>query len=508
MSLKPNTKTEVRRNQYKDTVDAEKGRRRREDDMVEIRKNKREESLMKKRREALHDISSLVDKKLEISPDMVAGVWSDDPALQLKSTTQFRNILTTKSPPIEEVIDSGVVPRFVEFLTKEDYPKIQFEAAWALTNIASGTSDHTKALIDHNAVPIFVHLLASPNDDVREQSVWALGNIAGDSSQCCEYVLRCGVLVPLLNQVNDHTKLSIVRQVTWTLANLCRGGQVKSVPLQALERLIHSSDEQVLGDACWALKYISEGTNENIQTVIEAGVVPRLLELLLHPSPSVLIPALRCVGNIVTGDDLQTQCVINYGALPCLANLLTQNYKKSIKKEACWMISNITAGTKEQIQMVLEANLIAPLVNLLHNGDFDIKKEAAWAIYNATSCGSHDQIKYLVGQGCIKPLCDLLECPEPKTIIICLKGLENILKVGEAEMKSGNIGDINYYAQLIGDAEGLEKIEELQSNDNNEIYEMAVKLLETFWLEDDDEERQQSLGGNQVPVPSMGFNFS
>lgn len=26
-----------------------------------------------------------------------------------------------------------------------------------------------------------------------------------------------------------------------------------------------------------------------------------------HPSPSVLIPALRTVGNIVTGDDTQTQ---------------------------------------------------------------------------------------------------------------------------------------------------------------------------------------------------------
>lgn len=26
-----------------------------------------------------------------------------------------------------------------------------------------------------------------------------------------------------------------------------------------------------------------------------------------HPAPSVLIPALRTVGNIVTGDDVQTQ---------------------------------------------------------------------------------------------------------------------------------------------------------------------------------------------------------
>jgi hypothetical protein len=30
-----------------------------------------------------------------------------------------------------------------------------------------------------------------------------------------------------------------------------------------------------------------------------------------HPSASVLIPALRTVGNIVTGDDLQTQVKLN-----------------------------------------------------------------------------------------------------------------------------------------------------------------------------------------------------
>lgn len=41
-----------------------------------------------------------------------------------------------------------------------------------------------------------------------------------------------------------------------------------------------------------------------------------LLKLCLfssHPSPSVLIPALRTVGNIVTGDDLQTQVLVGLG---------------------------------------------------------------------------------------------------------------------------------------------------------------------------------------------------
>lgn len=64
---------------------------------------------------------------------------------------------------------------------------------------------------------------------------------------------------------------------------------------------------QVLTDACWALSYLSDGQNDKIQAVIEAGVCQRLVELLIHTSPAVQTPALRTVGNIVTGDDLQTQ---------------------------------------------------------------------------------------------------------------------------------------------------------------------------------------------------------
>lgn len=527
MSLRPNARTEVRRNRYKVAVDADEGRRRREDNLVEIRKNKREESLLKKRREGLQGQqqfpaplqSSNVDKKLETLPNMVAGIRSDNNQMQLEATMQFRKLLSIeRSPPIEEVIQVGVVPRFVEFLQREDFPQLQFEAAWALTNIASGTSEHTKVVIDHGAVPIFVKLLSSPSDDVREQAVWALGNVAGDSPRCRDLVLSSAALLPLLSQLNEHSKLSMLRNATWTLSNFCRGkpqppfDQVKPA-LPALAQLVHSNDEEVLTDACWALSYLSDGPNDKIQAVIDAGVCQRLVELLMHPSPSVLIPALRTVGNIVTGDDVQTQFIINSGALPCLLTLLTHNHKKSIKKEACWTISNITAGNRAQIQAVIEAGLIGPLVNLLQTAEFDIKKEAAWAISNATSGGTHEQIKYLVSQGCIKPLCDLLVCPDPRIITVCLEGLENILKVGEAER--GNTADVNYFAQLIDEAEGLEKIENLQSHDNNEIYEKAVKILETYWLEEEEETLPSGDGSqagtemwnNEVQVPAGGFKF-
>ncbi len=61
--------------------------------------------------------------------------------------------------------------------------------------------------------------------------------------------------------------------------------------------------------------------------------------------------ALRAVGNIVTGDDVQTQVILNCSVLPCLLHLLSSQ-KESIRKEACWTISNITAGNRAQIQVI------------------------------------------------------------------------------------------------------------------------------------------------------------
>lgn len=365
MSFRPVTRSEFRRKSYKIGVDADEARRKREDKLVEIRKNKREDNLLKKRREGFllpsqSDASQTpasIEKRLEALPWMVQGAWSDDPALQLEATCQIRKLLSIQcTPPIDEVIKAGVVPRLVEFLGRHDLPHLQFEAAWALSNVASGTSEHTRVLIDHGSVPKFVQLLSSPSGDVREQAVWALGNIAGDSSSCRDLVLSHGALVPLLSQLNEHLKLPLLRNLTWTLTNFCR---LKPLPpfeqvkpaLPILRQLLYSNEEEVLKDACWALSCLSEGQSDKIQAVIESGVCPRLVELLQHPSPKVLIPALRTVGNIVTGDDSQTQFMIDNQVLPYLCQLLKQNHENSIKKEACWTISNITAGNGSQIQV-------------------------------------------------------------------------------------------------------------------------------------------------------------
>merc|ERR1719419_984019 len=346
----------------------------------------------------------------------------------------------------------------------------------------------------NGAVPIFISLLASASDDVREQAVWALGNIAGDSTECRNMVLEAGILEPLLQLCSQDSKLTLLRNATWTLSNLCRGkpqvpfAAIKNA-LPILSKLLYNSDDEVLTDTCWALSYISDDTgpqNEKITAVIMSGAIPRLTELLGHDSNNVKHPALRTIGNIVTGDDNQTQVVINSAALPRLLVLLS-NVKKAIRKEACWTISNITAGSVEQIEAVIKNNLFQPVIQLLQRGEFDVKKEAAWAVSNATSGGSPEQIRYLVTLDIIPSLCNLLTLNNVKVIQVALEGLENILKLGEND-KTHTQGK-NLYAIKVEECGGLDQLENLQTVEcfGDEIYERLITIVRKYFGGDQDD---------------------
>jgi importin subunit alpha-6/7 len=87
---------------------------------------------------------------------------------------------------------------------------------------------------------------------------------------------------PLLQQLTERSKLSMLRNATWTLSNFCRGkpqpdfNMVRGA-LPTLAQLIHSMDEEVLTDACWALSYLSDGANDKIQVRVLSLFATQLL---------------------------------------------------------------------------------------------------------------------------------------------------------------------------------------------------------------------------------------
>lgn len=502
---------------YKNSgLDAKELRRRREEEGVQLRREKRNEALSKRRTMGPIENNIISDEattenvtadlpdnssSTPITQEMLDGIRQDENLqLIILNAQKVRKMLSREPlPPIDEVIQSGAIPRFAELLKRNDCATLQFEVAWVLTNVASGNSQQTKTIVDSGAAQTFIQLLDSPHPEVREQAVWALGNVAGDCAECRDYLLNSGIIPPLVNLLRtSENNVPLTRNAVWTLSNLCRGKapyadfNLVKESLPVLAKLLTHTDNEVLSDSCWALSYLCDGPNEKIQAVLNAGVARRLVELLMHEANPVVSAAIRAVGNIVTGEDHQTQIIVNCGALPFLKELL-KSEREPLRKEACWTISNITAGNRQQIQAVIDNNIFPELVAIIERSEVRTRKEAAWAITNATSGGSAEQIDYLVQCHALESLCSLLVGGDNKMIQVAMNGIENILKAGQAQAQARAPGfeDGNRYAQIVESCNGIDSIDFLQSHENPEIYQKAYNLIEKYF---NDEETETNIG--------------
>jgi importin subunit alpha-6/7 len=405
-----------------------------------------------------------------------------------------------RDPPIQQCIDAGLVPAFINYLQAHEYPKLQFEAAWALTNIASGSTEQTHFVIRSGAVPLLIQLLMSQDVQVREQAIWAIGNISGESAECRDHILAQGALAPLIQCIMfESAPITTYRTGTWAISNLCRGKPAPALELVKpalgpLGKMLNMTDDEVLADACWAISYISDGNDERLKAVLESNIARRLVELLLHRNVAVQTPALRSIGNLVTGEDKETQIVINARVLSALKELLNHP-RKGIRKEACWAISNITAGSKAQVQATLDSGIMEPLIEMLQNGDYEIKKEASWAVSNCTSYKQSDHIRTLVNLGAIESVSEMLDCGDSRITLVCLEAIANILKTGANE--AAKSGSTNRYVSAIEEY-AIDKIEELQDHKNDEVAELCSKIIvKYFSVEEEDDQ-------NMTPNVSSG----
>eukprot|EP01083_Nonionella_stella_P036231 98877_1 len=350
-------------------------------------------------------------------------------------------------PAIDAVIQTGVVPQLIRILRFHNNRTVQYESLWALTNIAAGTTKHTQVLIKHNIIYSLQKVIQSSitDNDTKSQAIWCLGNMVGDSPHMrnkllMKYNIYYECIAPLFQIKTKIDKdahwMSLMRESTWTVSNLCRSPSdaifCTSVN-NSLIRLFKTtlctlSDPEAMSNIFWAINYFIDHNSKkpgnalcksNIDQMMRGfgdTLIKQKMIDILKTDPSedrrACRGAIRVIGSIVYLDDLavnQNQWIHKYLRFKLFKrfNKILRGKDVSEQKEVLWTISNIAADFNQDVVIthaLCNPRLMVAIYKILLYGSFAVRKEAAWVVFNmVTQCESLHQIEMAIKLSVIIP---------------------------------------------------------------------------------------------------------
>eukprot|EP01084_Bolivina_argentea_P071117 129326_1 len=434
--------------------------------LCDLRKNDSKCSIMQKNSKyimstsVLQELESLInifEKETEYLSQWVKDCYSQYP---LQSIINIRKLIARpeeNNPPIQQVIDSGVIPQIIKLLTQNNYNfdmfisgysrqfnfeyiihsdiinyirnicklycidgKLQSEVRWILTNICSFTDDQTQYIVNQGAIPILIDGLKDTSSiEIKSNSISALANITG-TLEFINIVLEHGTLDPVMNiikntnlKTQNKIEIELLQDIARLLNNLCRdkipNWKYVKLLIPMLTMLFRAQDEETLSLALWGISKLLQSHDENllerrhIDAVLNNEYLSQIIALLRHKSESIRRPALRICSNISYTDysNSDMRQLTDLHLLSALNNLFSDS--DLIKAECCCLISNLCV-TEEQIESVIKTNLFPKIINSLKNDEYSVAIEALWAVNNAAMNGYDHDIQYLIDDGVISAL--------------------------------------------------------------------------------------------------------
>ncbi|KIO26190.1 hypothetical protein M407DRAFT_24521 [Tulasnella calospora MUT 4182] len=252
---------------------------------------------------------------------------------------------------------------------------------------------------------VAIHL-TSPDANVVENAVWALGNVLGDCARLRDRVEGEGGVTALVKLVDrgEQSFEKAQRRAVWAIFSYLYPWSSRKLPitrinhvLPCLARYIQETpvNEANMESIEYAVKSLNRIRKHHLQRsdFIGTGVVPRLVKLLANSSSSIALQkhVLKCLGYLVGGTDDETDVAVDAGLLPgLLAPLETTN--RDLCRLALRSTSNVAAGSHSQVYALLDSGLLKPVVRILMDDQESTicRREACWTISNLTKKISGD----------------------------------------------------------------------------------------------------------------------
>jgi Armadillo/beta-catenin-like repeat len=230
-------------------------------------------------------------------PHIVEFLWRNEDELQLPAVRTLTCIIETgNAEHTGAVIGAGAIPALVRLLhssyflrSDEDHrPTLQLAVRALTCIIEAGNAEHTGMVIGAGAIPHFVRLLhSSPLDDVKEKVAKALAIFAGQSLISRDDVLRNGAMPSLLIQAERTLEgSSLMKFAALAICRLCAGDpspplKLVRAALPTLAKLLRSEDDEVFLHACLTWAFVSGWPYDEIRVfATNEAFCRRVVELL------------------------------------------------------------------------------------------------------------------------------------------------------------------------------------------------------------------------------------
>ncbi|EPB78027.1 hypothetical protein ANCCEY_02876 [Ancylostoma ceylanicum] len=325
------------------------------------------------------------------------------PYAKAASALYFRRIFTTDLP--SDTSNPRKYARLVELLlsiiSNDTHPSdTRVNAAWAITNMACMSETINHLIVDKGGIEVLMSGVISGTGEFRIQCIWAMGNIAADCGSCKEKCRNTGLVTTIEMLVRSLFTLSkkydvwmeLAKDCLWSLASIAddmhqgtqqilgrgqrspfslhpkKASTVESTGTKWSMTKQAGVSETIFGNVLpqkrrkrrssvdlMALAFVATG--EDFSTGIWIDVVlnePGLIDLAFEILDSQYVDlhhgALRILGNIITGNDMQTAAVVAHPRFyDILCRSISYQSRSDVRREAAWMCSNIAASSQDHM---------------------------------------------------------------------------------------------------------------------------------------------------------------
>ncbi|CAG9320916.1 unnamed protein product [Blepharisma stoltei] len=475
---------------------------------VELRRNKRVEKMMKKRkiisenaadkeqenlyRSVSQDLQSysagLSDRNLSDFDKLsrLTEIIHSDPPMNVLAAalTAIRIMISVDSPPDMGILIHLDFPlKCISLLDYSNGAAVVSEAAWTICNMVSGKHEYAEVLVNLSVIQRLIRIISPDYPLVCEHAVWAISNLCGDCIEFAEEVLENGYLEKIMKIKHIWTSqnMELASLINWSIHNISlRAKDLNPIGIinviEIVKELIVIDNLQIFHSCLCVLSNIANLDNEKIQLIVDNEFHIYGFEGLKSNQNCIIYDSLKFLGIICSGNHDQTQVIIDLGILDIIETLI-DNECNQIDDEIYFTLANIAAGNSSQLELLQNHRIFKRAIKGLAHNSPKSRKEASFLFSNFCKQAKNFNKLELVELNIFSSLSQALDFNDPDITNNCLDIIYRIFTAWNAEKYY-----INYdIKDLFISAGCLAKLEALTNHMNENISAMSLHIIKEIF---------------------------